>query len=205
MKHDHMKHDLKNPHPAVIIALILLLSIGLGFLSDFAITCFEKNAYRRDFGEYVSVYAHKYGVPETLIFAVIRTESSFDSGAVSRVGAVGLMQLMPETFEWLTDEILFEHLESGMLYDPETNIRYGTYYLSRLYDRYGRWDLALAAYNGGPGNVDKWLEDDSYADGEGGLRRIPFKETRQFVKKVTNAWDMYERLYGKEYAAETES
>jgi tetratricopeptide (TPR) repeat protein len=49
------------------------------------------------------------------------------------------------------------------------------------------------------------MEDDSYADGEGGLRRIPFKETRQFVKKVTDAWDMYERLYGKEYAADTVS
>lgn len=199
-----MKHDVKRSHHVLIIAVILLISIGAGFLSDFAITLFEKNAYKREFSEYVTVYSQKYGVPETLIFSVIRTESSFDSGAVSSVGAVGLMQLLPDTFTWLTDEILFEHLETGMLYDPETNIRYGTYYLSRLYDRYGRWDLALAAYNGGPGNVDKWLADDNYADGEGGLRRIPFKETRQFVKKVTDAWDMYERLYGDEYTQEPE-
>ena len=199
-----MKHDVKRSHHVLIIAVILLISIGAGFLSDFAITLFEKNAYKREYSEYVTVYSQKYGVPETLIFSVIRTESSFDSGAVSSVGAVGLMQLLPDTFTWLTDEILFEHLETGMLYDPETNIRYGTYYLSRLYDRYGRWDLALAAYNGGPGNVDKWLADDNYADGEGGLRRIPFKETRQFVKKVTDAWDMYERLYGDEYTQEPE-
>ena len=199
-----MKHDVKRSHHVLIIAVILLISIGAGFLSDFAITLFEKNAYKREYSEYVTVYSQQYGVPETLIFSVIRTESSFDSGAVSSVGAVGLMQLLPDTFTWLTDEILFEHLETGMLYDPETNIRYGTYYLSRLYDRYGRWDLALAAYNGGPGNVDKWLADDNYADGEGGLRRIPFKETRQFVKKVTDAWDMYERLYGDEYTQEPE-
>ena len=103
--------------------------------------------------------------------------------------------MMPETFTWLTDEILFDHLDEGMLYDPETNIKYGTYYLSRLYDRYGDWKLALAAYNGGQGNVDEWLEEPEYADGEGGLRHIPFKETRRYVKKVTDARDMYEKLY----------
>lgn len=199
-----MRFDWKNPPPALVIVLILLLSIGLGFLSDFAITCFEKNAYPREYEEYITVYAEKYGIPETLVYAVVRTESKFDSGAVSSAGAVGLMQMLPDTFKWLTDEILFDHFDSGMLYDPETNIRYGTYYLSRLYDRYGRWDLALAAYNGGVGNVDKWLTDEQYADGEGGLKRIPFRETRQYVKKVTDAWDMYERLYGEEYTQVTE-
>ena len=191
-----MKLDWKNPPKGVMIALIAVLAIGLGFLADFVITCFEKNAYPREYYEYVEVYAEAYGVPEGLVYAVIRTESSFDSGAVSPVGAVGLMQLMPSTFEWLTDDMLFEHLESGMLHDPETNIKYGTYCLSYLYDRYGDWELALAAYNGGLGNVDKWLEDDRYADGEGGLKRIPFGETRQFVARVTDAWEMYERLYG---------
>ena len=194
-----MKLDWKNPPKGVMIALIAVLAIGLGFLADFLITCLEKNAYPREYAEYVEVYAEAYGVPEGLVYAVIRTESSFDSGAVSPVGAVGLMQLMPSTFEWLTDDKLFEHLESGMLYDPETNIKYGTYCLSFLYDRYGDWELALAAYNGGLGNVDKWLEDDRYADadGEGGLKRIPFGETRQFVARVTDAWEMYERLYAE--------
>ena len=198
-----VKFDWRNPPRALMIALIAVLAIGLGFLADFFITCFEKSAYPREYAEYVEVYAEAYGVPEGLVYAVIRTESDFDSGAVSPVGAVGLMQLMPSTFEWLTDDKLFEHLESGMLYDPETNIKYGTYCLSFLYDRYGDWELALAAYNGGLGNVDKWLEDDQYADGEGGLKRIPFKETRQFVARVTDAWEMYERLYEKDYTAKT--
>ena len=191
-----MRFDWKNPPKGLVIAVIVLISIGLGFFADFIVTCCEKSAYPRGYSEYVTIYAEKYGVPETLVYAVIRTESDFESGAVSGAGAVGLMQLMPSTFKWLTDDMLFEHLESGMLYDPETNIRYGTYCLSYLYDRYGRWDLAIAAYNGGLGNVDEWLEDDRYADGEGGLKRIPFKETRQFVSRVTEAWEMYERLYG---------
>lgn len=194
-----MRIDWKNPPKALMIALIAILAIGLGFLCDFIITCFEKNAYPCEYSEYVEVYAEQYGVPETVIYAVIRTESNFESGAVSPVGAVGLMQMMPDTFAWLTDEILFDHLESGMLYDPETNIKYGTYYLSYLYDRYGDWELAFAAYNGGLGNVDKWLADEKYADGEGGLKRIPFRETRQFVSRVTDAWEMYERLYGEKY------
>jgi len=169
----------------------------LGFLTDFIITCFEKNSYPQNYAEYVETYTEAYGVPESLVYAVIRTESGFDSGVVSSAGAVGLMQLMPDTFTWLTNEILFDHLESGMLYDPETNIKYGTYYLSRLYDRYGDWELALAAYNGGPGNVDEWLADPAYSDGEGGLSKIPFRETRRYVKKVTDAREVYERLYEK--------
>ena len=191
-----MKFDWKNPSRGLAITVIVLISIGLGFFADFIVTCLEKSSYPQGYSEYVTVYAEAYGVPETLVYAVIRTESDFESGAVSGAGAIGLMQLMPSTFQWLTDDKLFEHLEDGMLYDPETNIRYGTYYLSLLYDRYGRWDLALAAYNGGLGNVDEWLEDDRYADGEGGLKKIPFKETRQFVSRVTEAWEMYEKLYG---------
>ena len=191
-----MKFDWKNPSRGLAITVIVLISIGLGFFADFVVTCLGKSAYPQGYSEYVTVYAEAYGVPETLVYAVIRTESDFESGAVSGAGAIGLMQLMPSTFQWLTDDKLFEHLEDGMLYDPETNIRYGTYYLSLLYDRYGRWDLALAAYNGGLGNVDEWLEDDRYADGEGGLKKIPFKETRQFVSRVTEAWEMYEKLYG---------
>jgi soluble lytic murein transglycosylase len=191
-----MKHDPQGSRRALVIVLLAVVAIGLGFLGDFIITCIEKNAYPREYAEYVELYSQKYGVPESLVFAVIHTESSFDSGAVSSVGAVGLMQMMPDTFAWLTDEILFEHLEDGMLYDPETNIKYGTYLLSRFYDRYGDWELTLAAYNGGVGNVDSWLEDPEYSDGEGGLKKIPFKETRNYVKKVADARDTYERLYG---------
>lgn len=193
-----MRIDWRNPPRGLVIAILAVLAIGLGFLSDFIITCFEKNAYPQEYAAYVEAASESSGVPEHLLYAVIRTESDFDSGAVSSAGAVGLMQLMPDTFRWLTDEILFDHLEEGMLYDPETNIRYGAYYLSALYDRYGDWELALAAYNGGLGNVDEWLEDSRYADGEGGLKRIPFRETRQFVRRVTDGWETYERLYGEE-------
>ena len=190
-----MRSDTRNPSRGWGIALIAAIAIGLGFLADFVITCLEKQAYPQGYAEYVTIYADKYGVPENLVYSVIRTESDFESGAISGAGAVGLMQILPSTFKWLTSDVLFEHLNEGMLFDPETNIRYGTYYLSFLYDRYGDWDLALAAYNGGPGNVDKWLENDAYADGEGGLKTIPFRETKQFVSRVSKAWEKYDKLY----------
>jgi soluble lytic murein transglycosylase len=183
------------PSLSLAVLAILCISVALGFLFDALCTVAEKRFYPRQYDTYVSLYAAQYGVPEHMIYAVIRTESAFDTGARSSAGAVGLMQLMPDTFQWLTNEILFEHLESGMLYDPETNIRYGTYMLSRLYARYGDWTVALAAYNAGTGIVDEWLADASYADGNGGLKKIPYRETRQYVAKVTKAVETYDRLY----------
>ncbi len=193
-----MKFDWRNPPRALIIALIAAVAIGLGFLADHLITLAERDAYPMEYAAHVSVSAERFGMPAGLVYAVIKTESNFNSAAVSDAGAVGLMQLMPDTFLWLTDDILYEHLEPGMLYDPESNIRYGTAYLARLYDRYGNWQAALAAYNAGPGTVDEWLENPDYADGEGGLRKIPYRETRRFVDKVLDAWDLYERLYEDE-------
>lgn len=199
-----MRFDFRNPPRALVIVLLAILCVGVGFLADFGITCIEKATHPCDYAEYVEVYAEQYGVTEAMAYAVIRSESDFESGAVSPAGAIGLMQLMPDTFRWLTDEMLFEHLEDGMIYDPETNIRYGLYYLSYLYDRFGDWQLALAAYNAGPGSVSEWLADPEYADGEGGLEKIPYRETRRYVKRVNRAWKTYDRLYGEEWE-ETET
>ena len=106
------------------------------------------------------------------------------------------MQMMPSTFTWLSSsEHLNENLSYAELYDPETSIRYGTYYLRYLFEKFKNWDNVFAAYNGGEGNVAKWLEDPTYADGRGGLRTIPFKETRNYVKRVNSAIDHYKLLY----------
>lgn len=190
------RFDVARPSRSVMIALILVVAVLFGLLADLIWTGFEKLAYPRKYSDYVETYAKQYNVPPHVLYAVIKTESGFDSAAVSKKGAVGLMQFMPDTFDWLTNEMLFEHLADGMRYDPETSVRYGAYLLSHLYKRYGDWSVALAAYNAGIGNVDKWLEDPAYADGEGGLKAIPYKETRNYIKKVTKAQATYDRLYG---------
>lgn len=188
-----MKYKKALVRSAVIIS-ILLLSVLTGFLFQFIWDKVDRANYPRDYSEYVEQYAGQYGVPEAVVYAVIKTESSFSSGAVSDVGAVGLMQIMPDTFNWLMT-MTKESLEAGMLYDPATNIKYGTYYLSYLYLRYGSWDEVFAAYNAGHGKVDEWLEDGQYTGKDGKLVQIPFDETRNYVKKVNHAIGVYKRLY----------
>ena len=194
----------KKTNYGLIVLIVLVISILVGFLFDIAMNFVEKRIYQKpdEYVVYVDKYSAEFGVPTDLVWSVIKTESGFDSSAVSSKGAVGLMQMMPATFEWLTDDILREYLGIGMLYDPETNIKYGTYYLSRLYNRFGDWDTALAAYNGGEGNVSEWLKDKKYSDDGIKLKtdKIPdeYSETKNYVKKVNKALEKYKKLYKTE-------
>lgn len=176
----------------VIVLLLLCVLIAIVTRDHL-----QKQLYPRHYTEYVERYADQYGVPKNLIYAVIETESGFRADAVSPAGAIGLMQLMPVTFEWLTEYQLRENLPARKISDPEINIRYGVFYLRWLYDRYGHWTEACAAYNAGHGNMDKWLQDREMTDEDGRLlvNRIPNDETRTYVKKVHNAYDAYARLY----------
>ena len=177
----------------VIVTLSILSGMWISRIMD----RMDRASHPQQYAEFVSKYSEEYGVPEYIIYAVIKTESDFDSAAMSEDGAIGLMQLMPDTFSWLT-EIQDESYETGMLYDPETNIRYGTYYLSYLYGLYARWPTAYAAYNAGPNNVDEWLTDGRYSKDGMSLYNIPFPETEDFVSSVEKSAKLYEELYYKD-------
>lgn len=150
-------------------------------------------SFPRKYAEIVERYAEEYRLPPELLYAVIKTESNFDPEAVSRVGAIGLMQIMPETFIWLTEKT-GERLPPEYLTEPEVNIRYGTFFLHFLYEYYGNYETALAAYNAGMGNVAKWLSSDEYAK-DGILVKIPFRETERYVRLVTKRAEQYKKLY----------
>ena len=180
-----------------IVLILLVMSVAMGFLFDMGCTFIEKKTHPLEYTEYIEKYAEQYKVPRELIYAIIKTESDFESNAVSSAGAVGLMQLMPSTFTDITENFLYENLDVGMLYDPETNIRYGVFYLSWLKTNFDDWDCVIAAYNGGIGNVTKWLKDSNYSEDGKTLiiKNIPFEETRNYVKKVNKAQDKYTELY----------
>jgi soluble lytic murein transglycosylase len=185
-----------------VFVIILVMTLVFAVFASVAIDALYKWVYPDKYHDIVTKYSAEYSVPKELVFAVIKVESDFDENAVSSANAVGLMQMMPETFEWLTKDILREHLSAGMLYDPETNIKYGTYYLSRLYNRFGDWDTALAAYNGGEGRVSDWLDDSRYSqDGKKLIvNNIPpeYSETENYVVKVNKALSKYNNLYTEE-------
>ena len=187
----------------LIIVIIIAIAIAAGLCLDAVWSLLEKKAHPKDYSDIVEKYAVEYNIPPEVIFAIIKTESGFDPNARSSAGALGLMQMMPSTFEWLTgEEHLNENLITLKLFDPDVSIRYGTYYLSYLKNKFFTtdevdWDIIFAAYNGGEGNVAKWLSAHECIDENGKLVNIPFPETRSYVSKVNKALDTYKELYSK--------
>jgi soluble lytic murein transglycosylase len=141
----------------------------------------------------VEKYSKEFNLDKNIVYSVIKVESKFNSNAVSKKDAKGLMQIRDITRDWAAEELKIKDVD---IFDPETNIRIGCWYLSKLYDEFGKLDLVIAAYNGGSGNVKKWLEDDKYSkDGEN-LHSIPFDQTSNYVDKVKKYYKEYKRIYG---------
>ena len=138
--------------------------------------------------------AGEYDVPLDVVYAVIETESHFDTDARSGAGACGLMQLMPDTYDWIRTRLgeadAAEPAEG--IFDPELNLRYGIYYLSWLYETFGVWETAWAGYNAGPNIVKKWLQDSRYSSDGVTLHTIPYTETANYVVKVGEAREYYQ-------------
>ena len=152
--------------------------------------------YPIEYDEYVEKYSKEYELDKFFVYAVIHTESRFDETAVSDAGAVGLMQIMEETAIECNEKAKFGYTIPDDLVKPEANIRIGCYYLNKLVKTFdGNEEMALIAYNGGIGNAYKWLDDKEYADGEGGLKKIPIAETKEYVDKVMQSYERYREIY----------
>ena len=152
--------------------------------------------YPFTYRETIFHYAGQYNLDPFLIAAVIKTESNFNPRAVSPRGARGLMQIMPETGEWAAQKLGQSKFSSDLLFDPEVNIRLGSWYLADLFKEFGGDPiLVLAAYNGGSANVKQWLQQGSWNRREN-IDKIPFPETRQFIRKVIWNHRVYRYLYG---------
>lgn len=148
-----------------------------------------------EYEEYVEKYSSETGLDPYLVYSVIKVESSFNKDAESEAGAKGLMQLMEETAYYSNGIYKLGYNIPDEIFEPEANIRIGCYYLKQLIDKYEVLDTALAAYNGGIGNVDKWLSNPEITDHLGKLKNIPFNETELYVKKVTTTYKIYKKIY----------
>jgi len=178
---------------------VALFILGIS-LSAFCILQFEpvqrKYFYVYPYHDTVMKYAELYHVDSNLTAAVIKSESKFEHTAKSHRGAVGLMQLMPETAAWIADQLDDKNYSVESLHEPDRNIRYGTWYLAELQREFkGNDVLALAAYNAGRGNVRAWMEEHHWTLNFNDIDAIPYKETRDYVRQVIGDRKKYKELY----------
>jgi soluble lytic murein transglycosylase len=145
----------------------------------------------------LSAAARQWSLDESIVFGLVRQESRFMSDARSRVGAAGLMQIMPATGRWIARQLSISPFKPDMLLRADVNAQMGSYYFRRVLGDLGHPLLAIAAYNAGPGRARRW-RDENALEGAIYTETIPFNETRDYVKKVfTNAWYYHHRLTGK--------
>jgi soluble lytic murein transglycosylase len=157
----------------------------------------EPFLYPEGYTETVDREARKYGLDPHLLLAVIRVESRFDPLAVSPAGALGLMQIMPSTGAEIEEQLGLSSNPAASPFGPDLNVRLGSYYLWRQLEAFGgQPELALAAYNAGPGNVRRWLRWLPTAEPELFVELIDFAETREFIKRVLTTQALYGRIWG---------
>ena len=180
------------------LPIIIILVVSLAFGGIFELLCLgvERISHPREYRDTVTLYAAQYDVPEAVIYTMLKTQSNFDSTKLGKNGEIGLMQLTPALYVQLATEVHDASMNAAALYDPDTNVRYGTMYLAKLYTKYGMWTTVFAAWYAGENTVDAWLSNPNYIDPDfGTLQTVPDKKTAKAVKKAAKAQAIYEKLY----------
>lgn len=175
--------------------LLLFLVIILLVLYGISSSIVARLIYPLEYRTLIVTESEKFKLDPALVAAVIFEESKFNEFAESRSGALGLMQLMPETAQWAAKNIKMSSVDNNDLYNPDINVRLGCWYLRFLLNKYEREDLALAAYNSGHQNVDKWMKQKDITKYHRGEIIIGYGETRHYVKNVKGSKDLYRKLY----------
>ena len=175
-----------------IFILIIIVTL---FLSSFAIVSYGTLSRPVKYVDEVMEFSEKYDLDPLLVLSIIKVESNFREEAKSHMNAYGLMQVIPETAEWISERLEIEIDIPDDLYEPRMNIQMGSYYLSYLLNHFSDQDVAIAAYNGGIGNVKSWLLDEKYSKDQRTLEYIPIDEARYYVKKVNSQYEIYKLFY----------
>lgn len=177
----------------LLLGLVAVTAVGLlagSWVVRSEPAWYERLLHPLRYEQIVRGHAENYRLDPALLAAVIYSESRFDADAESSAGAIGLMQLLPDTAKGIALRTGGKRFVVADLYDPEINVRYGSWYLRHLLDRYdGDVRTALAAYHAGQGNVDRWRRSGS---------GIGFPETRAYVDTVLRIRQVYAHAYADE-------
>ena len=182
---------------ARLIRMVVILAV-LGMLASIAVgnPWVQRMLNPIQYQDLITVYSRRHDLDPFLVAAIMRVESRYQPDAVSSKGARGLMQLMPDTGRWAAGCLGIEGYSDDLLFEPEVNIRIGAWYLRQLLNQFeGNLTVALAAYNGGPSNVEKWLSGGRWSGSIDDLEQIPFGETARYVDRVSRAHRLYLRAY----------
>lgn len=188
------KRKKKKKNKLFSLFAFILVVIIVGITAKAAYQSITKAMYPHNYSAYVERYAAEYAIDKTLLYAVIKTESSFDPDSVSSANARGLTQITEDTFDWLLTKT-GEDYNFDDLFTPEISIKYGAFFLSILMNEYGVTETAIAAYHAGMGNVSSWLENPAYSPDGAHLSAIPISDTAHYVHKVTKAMETYNTIY----------
>lgn len=179
-----------------IFASALIVLIALGAWALFGRDGVDLSRYPMTYAPEIRAAAAEFSLDPAYVASVVLAESNFDAEAVSSAGAIGLMQIMPATGEWIAGKLEDEPFDVQRLYQPEVNLRYGCWYLRFLLDRYdGDMYTASTAYHQGQGRVDQWLEDPQYSQDGRTLTAISSAVTDTYVNRIMESYANYQELY----------
>lgn len=172
----------------------IVLAIGIFFAIVYGLISYQTSRTQISYQDQIYEYSEKYNVDPLLTASIIKVESDFDNNAQSHQGAHGLMQLLENTAKHSADVVGIDYYPEK-LNDVDYNLDLGVGYFDYLYRYYNNRDLALAAYNGGVGNVDNWIKEGTLDKDNPDPLNIPFEETRQYVTKVNANYEVMKKFY----------
>lgn len=172
----------------------IVLAIGIFFAIVYGLIAYQTSRTQISYQDQIYEYSEKYNVDPLLTASIIKVESDFDNKAQSHQGAHGLMQLLEDTAKHSADVVGIDYYPEK-LNDVDYNLDLGVGYFDYLYRYYNNIDLALAAYNGGVGNVDSWIKEGTLDKDNPDPLNIPFEETRQYVTKVNANYEVMKKFY----------
>ncbi|MBP3961620.1 lytic transglycosylase domain-containing protein [Paenibacillus sp. DLE-14] len=173
----------------ITLAFVVLLFVRSEWMSHWM--------YPVHFREDIVISADNYKLEPHLVAAIIRVETNYKTGVVSRKGAIGVMQLMPDTANWIIQKGGFGKISTEAISNrADVSIEIGAWYLNALNQQFdGNMYTVIAAYNAGPGNVSRWLADGTWDGKLETVDQVPFGETRHYIQRVIYYYNKYKTLY----------